>query len=528
MRLARKLMRDRNATSAYGPAAIDPAPAADTLAEAERALREGDAGRAEVIYLRALDKLGPLADPTWHSDEAADARIRAQCHARLAAIAFDQQDFDRSLRETSLAASARHEAIGVDRCTGDDIWFMITAVVHSATVQDRIGSHREALESSAVALEFARFARTHYHDPATRRSLVAAQRAAARLHGELTDRQAGSDEPEPPGPDVTRDVIGAVMRSDLHRGSDAAAHHELVIDLTDGAVDPSPSTAPAVPDAIDLVDAATQAEAEPAAAPILEDEGGREDEGDDDRFARPARQDERRARAEAGPIEVALEPDDPSDREIPARIEDRRQDGAGSGESAAQLVGRSRGEALLARVLQSRSDSGAAINAHRAVRTATRARQWAKEDPSAMPLVALNLIEALVTRADVLAGTGHDEVARSDLRRARAIAEQLWQACPSATSATASVLVALRSASLDAKAGLRQGHLDQLDLARAIVEESAQLDQPRPDVLSEAGQLLDPADPVIGGDQLAELGDRLLDHLQAQEGDIDQVAAPVG
>ena len=58
------------------------------------------------------------------------------------------------------------DAIEVDRCTGDDIRFLITAMVHSATVHERVGAHREALEASAVALEFARFARTQVHDPA--------------------------------------------------------------------------------------------------------------------------------------------------------------------------------------------------------------------------------------------------------------------------------------------------------------------------------------------------------------------------
>jgi hypothetical protein len=627
VRLARKPKPDRHVTAAYGPAVIDREPAADTLAEAERALREGDARRAEETYLRALGKLGPFAEPIWRSGEGADARTRAQCHARLAAIAFDERDFERSLRETSLAAAARHEAIEVDRCTGDDIRFMITALVHSATVHERLGSQREALESSAVALEFARFARTHDHDPTTRRSIAAAQRAAARLHDELIDRQTGSDDAEQPSPDVTRQVIGAVMEADRLDGGEAPADDQLVIDLTDGAVDPFPSTVPtledlalpdqadplaqardgwaaaperpefadlidltepatgdepprdgpAIPDLIDLVEAAAQAEAELAAttpttptarvdrpllaeapdatsatgdrwanafagidaAPVTyEDEDEFEDD-DDDRFARPGRRDERRARVDAGPValddaaasadtETSAGLDEATDPTVSTPVGERRQVGAGRGESAAQLVGRSRGQALLARVLQGHSDSEAAINAHRAVRTATRARQWAKEDPSAMPVVALNLIEALVTRSDVLVSTGHDEVARSDLRRARAIAEQLWQACPSATSAAAAVLVAVRSASLDAKAGLRSGHLDQLELARGIVERAAELDGPWPDVLSNAGHLLDPEGPMIGRDQLVELGDRLLDHLQAQEAPIDQVAATVG
>ncbi len=168
---------------AYGPAVVDRERAADTLVLAERALRGGDARLAEETYQRVLGKLGPFADPMWRTDEATDARTRAQCHARLAALAFDDEDYKRSLRQTALAAASRHYAIEVDRCTGDDIRFLITAMVHSATVHERVGAHREAMEASSVALEFARFSRTQTHDvrdPAFHRRRATGRRLPVR------------------------------------------------------------------------------------------------------------------------------------------------------------------------------------------------------------------------------------------------------------------------------------------------------------------------------------------------------------
>ena len=321
---------------------------------------------------------------------------------------------------------------------------------------------------------------------------------------------------------------------------------DVVIDLTDRAMaeeDPAHPVDPAEPDLIDLVEAANQPDVVSTtdAADHHEPASPAEESGHD-RFAHPARQDECRARAaalresgfaEPGPDAGTHDRDghgsegDEATAASISAIGQRRHDEATYGESVAQMVGRSRGQALLARVLQGHSDSEAAINAHRAVRTATRARQWAKVDRNAMPLVALNLVEALVTRADVLVSTGHDDVARSDLRRAGAVAEQLWLACPSPTTATAEVLVALRSASLDAKAGLSPANLDQLGQAWAVLERAVELELALPGPLGQAATLLDPATPTAGRDRLVELGDRLLDHLQAQAPDPDQVAANV-
>ncbi len=177
-------------------------------------------------------------------------------------------------------------------------------------------------------------------------------------------------------------------------------------------------------------------------------------------------------------------------------------------------------------MLLGHSDSEAAINAHRAVRTATRARQWAKEDPDALPAVALNLIEALVVRSDVLVSTGHDEVARTDLRRARAIAEQLWQACPTPTHAVAALLVAVRSVGLDTMPGHEATAEEQLAEARAVLVRRA---RPRRGAARRAAAGGGAAgrrrhgrrdrDRRADGERLAQLGDRLLDHLQARDQD---------
>jgi tetratricopeptide (TPR) repeat protein len=678
MRIARR--QRRNTTPAYGPAVMDRQRAADTLAEAEHALRVGDARRAEETYLRALGKLGPFADPAWRSGAATDARVRAQCHARLAAIAFDDEDYERSLRETSMAAASRHQAIELDRCTSDDIRFMITALVHSATVHDRLGSHREALESSMVALEFGRFARTQDHDPATRRSIAAAQRAAARLYEELNERNpltaaadpdrhgdldrhgdadqnsqsssaadgsrpVAADGVEGPVIDLTDttarrqllatasiDVLGIPdepIRSEA-RTADAGQPDRSFADLIDlTETDPRPQSSgssPAMPDdpttdpvaasapdptpdpvaasapdpttdpgptGLDLAGIdptsfaplgllqaqAAPADAQPPTEPDLLDAvasaargasaphpPARSDQPDDradevpidGRFARPQRQAPQRADrldpdpVAAGPGLAAPDvagPDHPTHHEHhhhaeqrrPVDIDltrpavapvERRQTPSPSGESAAELIGRSRNQALLARVLLGQSDSEAAINAHRAVRTATRARQWAKEDPDATPVVALNLIEVLVIRGDVLASAGHDEVARTDLRRARAIAEQLWQACPSPTSAIALAVVALRSAVLDLAAGSGPQGSCHLDQARQVIAQARALDLALPPEMTRAGDALDGIGAVDPGDEaqrleVVELGDRLLDRLQALDQEPDALEAPV-
>ncbi len=769
MRLARR--ERRYVTPSYGPAVVDRERASDTLALAERALRGGNARLAEETYQRVLGKLGPFADPIWRSDEATDARTRSQCHARLAALAFDDEDYERSIRQTAAAAAARHHAIGLGNCTGDDIRFLITAMVHSATVHERVGAHHEAIEASTVALELARFSRTQTHDVRTRRSIAAAQRAAACLFEELRGRTgdelgedgradariqptAGADwldkmlSSSDHVVDVTDDAArGALLASAsidvlgipdepvapgrLRPRTDAAQERfsdlvpevidltepPEVIDLTDqpeldessdspldpapppsasasadggpceppsdpseaagseapasaaafeghptfaplGLLEPQPDPAPradppAHDDLLAQVAVATarhpsagaatttsptrqgplqaqEPDPDPAGEPpdgwadqATADDPAERDVADDDaydRFQRPTRWARQQlAVAEDGtPEDTDGEPSDgPTDETaidltdgstsgatidltdgstsgatidltdgstsgatidltdgstsgattaaattdgpalaqpasdpilIPA---DRRQDQRGQGESGAQLVGRSRGQSLLARVLLGHSDREAAINAHRAVRTATRARQWAKEDPDALPVVALNLIEALVVRGDVLVGTGHDEVARTDLRRARAIADQLWQACPTPTHAVASVLVAVRTAHLDAQPGHEASMVEQLALARGVLARGAALEVPLPLVLRQADDLLDRPAAAADGDratdaapvaatgfdalvglaeqiewdpvrlaELGELGDRLLDHLQARDQDV--------
>ena len=671
MRLVRK--ERRYVTPSYGPAVVDRERASDTLTLAERALRRGDARLAEETYQRVLGKLGPFAEPIWRTDEATDARTRAQCHARLAALAFDDGDYDRSLHQTALAAAARHHAIEVDRCSGDDIRFLITAMVHSATVHDRVGAHHEAMEASAVALEFARFSRTQTHDDHTRRSIAAAQRAAACLYEELHGRGAGDDpesvdadtrarvrtsagadwldevlnsddavidladdaarrdllatasidvlgipdEPVKPNrlrpasfADLVPEVIDLTDQPEEQDGSDPSDGIQVpdVIDLTDdpasrpgpdGASESEPprgvdrrpdpfaplesftplgSFEPVVPSprpagALDLLDEVTHAAARHPAAtssstppvptalatsapsedePVddLDDLDDLVDQPVDDRFARPDRRAQRQAALAAPTIDepdLAAAPDPavpaqpvaavqagPAPASPPARVAsapilippDRRSDQPNQGESAAQLVGRSRGQSLLARVLLGHSDSEAAINAHRAVRTATRARQWAKEEPDALPAVALNLIEALVVRSDVLVSTGHDEVARTDLRRARAIAEQLWQACPTPTNAVAAVVVAVRSVGLETMPGHEATAQDQLAEARTVLVDALGLGVALPDVLVQAAVLL--GDEGIGDEdsigeanreRLGELGDRLLDHLQARDQD---------
>ncbi len=685
MRLVRRPWR--YGTEGYGPAVVDDVTAASTLAAAESALRAGDARRAEESYLRALGKLGPFADPRWCEDEASDARTRAQCHARLAALAFDEERYERSLRETALAAGARHHALEVDRCTGDDIRFLITAMVHSATVHERLGAHREAVDAASVAMEFARFARTQDHDPRTRRSIAAAQRAATRLHEALLARtaaeaQARADGSEAPAdhdddenPSRTRPVIDLTDERPILDLTDAGARQRLLAtaaidvlglpdepvphdermvegpapdesfaDLIDpdaggpplgppdpgsfmplGPSDPAVETTTPAPAATgpDLLDEVVQAEAwesgadqpeagtppallegplapleeapdelvgsqlagpeladSPLAGPQAElldpqaeadtaeadtaeadeiiDLREAPDEGDeiDRRFTQPTRGAEQRAQAAdrlsqandrlaQAASQLGSDPTDPSSpahplptvatRPIadgqpepeaarPSGPIERRQNDLASSESTYELLGRSRGQALLARMLLGQSDSEAAINAHRAVRTATRARQWAKEEPSAVPEVALNLIEALVVRGDVLVSTGHDEVARTDLRRARAIAEQLWHACPSSTSAAAAVLVGLRSAVLDAAGGPDETDLEKLAQADQVITQARALEFELPGALIEVANVLgrrqEPGhglDDPDGREQLTMLGDRLLDHLQSRD-----------
>ena len=451
MRLAPRHRRN-DQLRGYGAAMFDGQRAADTLAEAETALRDGNAKLAEATYLRTLGKLGPFADPLWRSGDAADHRTRSQCHARLAALAFDDRDFDRSLRQTAAAAAARRAAIAADECTGDDVRFMITALVHAATVHERLDQHGEAIESCVVALDFTAFAKGQDHDPPTRMAIAAAERAATRLLDELhrRDHEGGVDGDAGTGAGTDADIDDEVI--DLTDSAMAAARDDDVIDLT-------------VPE--------------------------------HDRFARPA--DRHRVRRQ---------PTGPTPR-AESEPSDRRQ--SGHHDTANVLVGRARAQAVLARFLLRQNDNEAAINAHRAVRTATRAREWARQDHDATPQVAVTLIDALVTRSDVLAEFGNDEIGRSDLRRARAIAEQLWLVCPSTNNAAAFVLVAARSAALewDHDETTAVEHLKQ---ARTIVGEAETVGVEIPPELAAFGA---PLDGLVDRVELVALGDQLLDGLQA-------------
>ncbi len=535
----------RRVDTAYGPAVFDAQPARDTLAEAEAALRAGDASRAEATYLRTLGKLGPFSDPAWQSDLATDQRTRSQCHARLAALAFDHRDYERSLRQTAAATAARREAIATDQCTDDDVRFMITALVHAATVHERVGAHDEAVRSCEVALEFADYAKTHDSDERTRRSVESARRAANRIIDELRHRPAPGNEPD----ETDVDIAGATLElrnidlSSLYEpppveisgidlaelGGDPAAPHLDVtaIDLREIEIDPAPTIS-----AVDLRDIEPALDplefardevvidlTEPEAVIDLTDplDLGRSEELDDDtapvdpRFER--RPDHHRSRQ----LARRTERDTAEAQPEPVVADDHRTNRRQSGqqvEPAATLLAQARTHALMARFLAAQGDSSASIHAHRAVRTATRARPWAKHDEQITVEVAVTLVDALVTRSDVLALAGNDEMTQTDLRRARTVAEHLWRACPSAASAAAGVLVATRSAAREWDSEDESAIAAHLDLATMIIGDADALGVELPDALV---TFEPPADATSERDALMALGDQLFEVLEAEQ-----------
>jgi hypothetical protein len=322
---------------------------------------------------------------------------------------------------------------------------MITALVHAATVHERLDQHGEAIESCLVALDFTAFAKDQDHDPATRKAIGAAERAASRLLDELQIRDRERH-------DVVVD--------------------DEVIDLTDRAMATDHED-----DDDDVIDLTVS---------------------ENDRFSRRVE----RHRVRRQPKRVPASPASPA-----SPPPDRRQ--SGHHDTAVVLVSRARAQAVLARFLLRQNDNEAAINAHRAVRTATRAREWARQDHDATPQVAVTLIDALVTRSDVLAEFGNDEIGRSDLRRARAIAEQLWIVCPSTNNAAAFVLVAARSAALEWDND--EAAAEHLEQARTIVAEATAVGVEIPPELAAFGVPLEAVDRA----ELVALGDQLLDGLQA-------------
>jgi hypothetical protein len=421
------------------------------LTEAEAALRAGDGSRAEAAYLRTLGKLGPFSDPAWQSDPASDQRTRSHCHARLAALAFDQRDYERSLRETAAAAGARHEAIAIGGFSHDDMRFMITALVHATTVYARVGAHDQAVRSCEVVLDFADYAQAQRCDRRTRRSVESARRAAKRMLEELRrppvhDGAAAHDAAPPL----------EVAATDLRE-----IEGEVVIDLTEPDV---------VIDLTDPPEAFVSGEVDGEALPVVS------------RLERPA---------------------------------DRRQSDQRV-EPATTLLAQARTHALMARFLATQEDGSASIHAHRAVRTATRARPWARHDEQVTIEVAATLIDALVTRSDVMALAGNDEMTQTDLRRARTVAEHLWRACPSAASAAAAVLVATRSAARDWDSEDESAIAAHLEQATMIIGDAEALGVKLPDALV----MFEPPEDAISeraalmafGDQLFEvLGARNLD-----------------
>ncbi len=629
-----------NDSEAYGPAVFDAEPATATLAAAEAALRRGDAKLAKATYLRALGKLGPFADPAWRSTDAEDHRTRSQCHARLAAIAFDEDDFQRSLRQTAAAAAARRDAIAAEQCTGDDVRFMITALVHAATVHERIGEQSEAIESCKVALEFSRYAEHNDHDPKTRRSIASAERAATRLlnvltanqttqqtagaerlsagmtqapHAVVSAQQGGDHEehsdlieqidiagittqapraesepldlielsdsdPTEPGGRVDQEPLDLVdVGENLFPPPPAAGEALDLVDVGERIFEPAPGgdepePAPLLSEPLDLVAVDEQAErstsdfvdltdpamtppiefvavppagvAPPAAGPVADRAEPPEiiidltdprptltepdvdpdvidltDQAEDNRFERRtdwlrAKAAERRAKAAEQAERLRVEQQDQVDR----RQSDRTH------ESPAILLARARAQAMLARFLLTQSPDEAVINAHRAVRTATRARQWAKHDHNATPQVALALIDTLVTRSDVLAAMGNPEVGRTDLRRSRAISEQLWQVCPSVTTAAAAVLVAARSASFEWRQGNQTGAIEYLEQARVVINEGESMGLTMP---AELTAFCVPLNEIGGEPELTVLGDRVLDDLQAGRFDTREISPAV-
>jgi hypothetical protein len=537
----------RRVDPAYGPAVFDVQPARETLAEAEAALRAGDASRAEATYLRTLGKLGPFSDPAWKTDRATDERTRAQCHARLAALAYDQRDYERSLRQTAAAAAARHQAIGIDRCSDDDVRFMMTALVHAATVHERMGALDEALRSCRVALEFAAYADRNDgagRDDRTRRSVASARRAAERLRDELSERGASTRTADA-GDDLWPPTPRDLDLSPLYVSPPVEITAIDLDQLDRLAAEPASPSAPSVPetDTIELDLADIQPErADEAVIDLTEPEPVLDLRGDsltadldpgvdildevlpvDARFERDP--DQHRARQAARRAERAAELEQHRDLDDhdggPADPTELPHEGQLS-EPAATLLAQARAQAATARELLAHGDDAAAIHAHRSVRTATRARPWAKHDEQVTVEVALTLVEALVTRSDVLSAAGNDEVAQTDLRRARTVADQLWRACPAPGTAAAAVLVCTRSAARgwhrddDAEVA---AHLEQ---ASMVISDAETLGVGLPDELV---TFEPPAGTVCERDALLAFGDQLFGALRTPE---LEPALPVG
>jgi tetratricopeptide (TPR) repeat protein len=524
----------RNQT-AYGPAVFDALSAKETLAEAETALRAGNAPKAEATYLRALGKLGPFADPMWRSDAATDARTKSQCHARLAALAFDQREFTRSLRQTAAAASARRSAIALDQASGDDVRFMITALVHAATVHEQLGQRDEATRSCQVALEFSDFSVTQEFPPKTQRSIATARRAAIRMLDELEQRPPADPAtiPAPPVDEQPIDLSALYEPPPLHldpldlaqleRAAAPARHPSVPRDKSADTIDDEPDDEPVVD--LTVIDLRTPSERldgtmrsldgegldlEAVTAPSTHDDvtAGRHDDVDDDladeRFERDAER--YRARVARSSAASADHPYPHADR--PERSSERRVL-----EPAATLLDRARAQAAQARRLLAEGDSGAVIHAHRAVRTATRARPFAKQDEYTTIQVALVLTHVLVTRGDVLLAAGNDEGARADLRRAVSIAEQLWHASPSTGSARAGVLAATRGAALEWDRDERSVEA-HLELAARIVTDADALGVVLP------GELVvfeSSSEAAPSAAELMALGDHILEALAERD-----------
>jgi hypothetical protein len=498
----------RRVDTAHGPAVFDAQPARDTLAEAEAALRVGDASRAEATYLRTLGKLGPLSEPGGQSDRATDQRTRSQCHARLAALAFDQRDYERSLRETAAAAAARHEATTADQFTDDDVRFMITALVHAATVHERVGAHHEAVRSCEVALEFADYAGTHESDLRTRRSVQSARRAANRMLEELGRRSPAEVDRDDDLAPASLD-LGAVElpEADLEAVSTISA-----IDPLD--IEPEPDIVEAPTDVV--IDLTEPERVIDLTDPLPVDPGSDLDDGRGHaRFEH--RPDHHRARTIARRTDRdATDPEPEPESQVDREDRTNRRRSGQQVEPAATLLAQARTHAVMARYLAAQGDGAAAIDAHRAVRTATRARPWAKHDERVTVEVAVTLVDALVTRSDVMALAGNDEMTQTDLRRARTVAEHLWRACPSPASAAAGVLVATRSAAREWDSGDEAAVAAHLEQATMIISDADPLGVTLPEALV---TFEPPADATTERDALMAFGDQLFEVLEA--GDLD-------
>jgi len=411
-------------------------------------------------------------------------------------------------------------------------------------VHERMGALDEAARSCRVALEFATYADRHgdtSRDDRTRRSIASARRAAERMLDELAQRGADASSPTPtedlwpptdrrldlaplyvsPPVEITAIDLDRLDRSDrMERPADASTtSSELVeVELDLGDIRPEQADAPV----LDLT------EAEPVldlrtAQPLVDTAAGDHREDDDDevapvdaRFARDP--DQHRARQAARRAERDAPVDERHDEVVgegghvePTDMAEHRYDGPLS-EPAGTLLTQARAQALTARELLVHGDDAAAIHAHRSVRTATRARPWAKHDEQVTVEVALTLVDALVTRSDVLCAAGNEEVALTDLRRARTVADHLWRACPSSGTAAAAVLVCTRSAARgwhrDDQAELA-AHLEQ---ATMVISDAETLGVDLPDELL---SFEPPAGAECERDALLALGDALFRALHA-------------